>query len=161
MKMLGRRSFLRVLGAAPLAGRAADEAVVKELGGIGVLGSTSCPMSAGFGEAIGSQTSSIMPGQLVGQSWWSATAKRNAMRSILANKDRNAEIRAILYRSHRRIHHIDPDIGGRQSWSLAAKVVYQRQRLVDQEVKESIQDATPWQAVNEWVENQLKVFLLR
>lgn len=160
MKLFGRRSFLRALGAAPLAGRAAAEAVTKELGGIGVLGGPAQgPMPAGLGEAIGNTTRGRAY-QEAGRGWWSETAKREAMRSILANKDHDAEIRTLLYQSHRRIHHLDPDIGGRMSWSLAAKITYQRQRFVDQEIKGSLQDATPWQAINNWVENKLKGFLI-
>lgn len=151
MKLFGRRSFLRVLGAAPLAGRAAAEAVAKELNQIGLSGGV--PHGATLRDAVSNQTNAI------GHQGWNTLARREAMRLILSDKKRDAEIRSILSQNYRRIHQIDPDIAGRHSWSLAAKIVYQRERFVDQEIAEVCHEASPWHAARKWVEDQLKNFL--
>lgn len=159
MKLFGRRSFLRVLGTAPLAGRAAAEAVAKELNQIGLSGGV--PHSATLRDVVSNSANSI--GE-VGQSLmpmsngWNTLARREAMRLILSDKQRGAEIRSILSQNYRRIHQIDPDIAGRHSWSLAAKIAYQRQRCVDQEIAE-VHEASPWHTARNWVEDQLKNFL--
>lgn len=161
MKMFGRRSFLRALGTAPLAGRAAAEAVAKELGHISTITGQG-PAPSSLRDVVSGSTGSAL--NRVGEqsvNFWLPGARRKAMGFILADKARDAEIRAILSRQHKRISQIDPDIGGKMSWSLAAKVAYQRQRFVDEEMTEIFTEVSPWQAGRNWVEDQLKNFLLR
>lgn len=159
MKMFGRRSFLRALGAAPLAGRAAAEAVAKELGQIGSIGvAGACtPLPSGLRETISGQPAGLA-NAMTGS--FTSVARRKMMEGVLADKESKDEINSILYLCHRNIHHLDHDIGSKQSWSLAAKITFQRQRLVATELEVSVVEATPWQDMRGWVENKLKRFVI-
>lgn len=162
MKMFGRRSFLRALGAAPLAAKAAAEAATKQLGRIGAVGFRN-ESSMSLSDIVNHQSIGATVGldNAVGNGALSRSAKREAMRMILADSKKRAEIRTLLYQSNRVISRIDPDIGGRRSWSLAAKIAYQRERFVERDLAEEFQDATAWQIMQGWVEDQLKNFILR
>lgn len=44
-----------------------------------------------------------------------------------------------------------------RSFSLAAKLCYQRQRMVQAEIREAVQEKTTWQKLRSWREGVLSV----
>lgn len=165
MKILGRRSFLRVLAAVPFAGRAAADATAKELSGLNSHLGSGIPAAgdlagAVFGSSAGQSACTNTFGGGGESRYWSAEARRGAIKIILEDRTNHAEITSTLYRCHRRIHSIDPDIGSKRSWSLAAKITFQRQRMVEIELAGAVVDASPWQDMREWVDQKIRHFLI-
>lgn len=118
---MNRRGFLQILGASPLAGRAAAKAVVEQaaanLSGIRGLDTLSNAAPA--------------PSGLNGPD----EVPREKVALLLRNAATRDMIKGFLFEQNRRIYAIDPDIAVHRSTSLAAKIVYQRQRVVEQELE--------------------------
>lgn len=160
--MIGRRSVLRLLGVGAVAGRAAAEATARDLSGlrIGGLGGPNAPPGvSALGQAIENgpgQGPANYPRE-VGN--LSRTAARGLLKTVLANPADRDELMGLLNQVHRSIYRIDPDIGGRRSWSLAAKIAYQRERNVERDIEESFRDQSPWAEVRSWWRDKvLRVF---
>lgn len=78
-----------------------------------------------------------------------------AVRLALSTPSQRAELESILYERYRRVHHLDMDLAANRSYSLAAKMCYQRQRLVEHEIGEAIADDTPYNRMRGWVDKVL------
>lgn len=132
--MSTRRNVLKMFGAAPLAARQAGEAAAKALAGVGV--NHGPPISSlgdqfgltnGVAGSIGqaSNNPNTVSSVLNFQS-----LKENAIRAVLSTKEGRGEVESILYEQYRHIGAFDPDLASNRSYSFAAKIAYQRQRLV-------------------------------
>ncbi|MCC6775652.1 MAG: hypothetical protein IT537_03290 [Hyphomicrobiales bacterium] len=91
-----------------------------------------------------------------------SVASPEQMRTALLNPFLRREIEALLYEGNRRIGAIDHDIAVMRSFSLSAKIVYQRQRNVKERIKE-LRDGDgywPWQKIQRLVLRGLGIKLL-
>lgn len=128
----GRRSFLKAFAASPLAARAAAEKVAAELSGI------SQGVGYGSGEVGGMSTSapSHPPPSVLNES---------TIRSALASAVARAEIESIFYEEGRHVSRIDYDLASKRSFSLAAKIAFQRQRNIARRMHDFANDGhTYW-----------------
>lgn len=115
---LGRRGFLRFLGAAPVAGplaaKAATDAAIADLSGIKV--------SLGMGGTAG-------PGQPGTGKEYAAVSAYVKTAGLPAFAEADFRERA------RDVHSLDPDIANKRSWSMAVKIATQRQRNYERFVR--------------------------
>jgi hypothetical protein len=114
-----RRRVLSMLGMGAAAGAAAPLSLVQkqmvESAAIGLGGIQAGPSgnnSGGIGQAP-------------------AAASPATWRLAMADPDLRAEIRSLLFEQHRFVDRLDPDLAGMRSFSLAAKLCFQRQRNVE------------------------------
>lgn len=133
---MNRRGFLGALSRAPiigaLAGRQLAQKATADLAGI----------------TLGGAGVSGMPsdsGSLSDDQWHRALSLPFARQALESD----------LYGYHRTIGAIDYDIAAMRSWSLAAKVTYQRQRRVAEHI-ESLQHGWAWSRLNKRAANMLK-----
>lgn len=124
--MLARRKFLGMVAASPVAAKMAAEAAAANLAGLrlGGAGYLGVPQAIAGGEIT-----------------------KGAWRLAVANKDALKEIRSLLFERQRHVNSIDHDLAAKKSFSLAAKVAYQRERNVQRE----LEDMT-----NEWSWSRLE-----
>lgn len=122
---MNRRSILGVIAGAPFAGKAIAETAVG-----GVLGIP--PPSQGYVDSAGQCAANRISEPLVERS--------AALRTVLADKQAMSEIRDEMFREHRVVLSIDPDIMAMRSWSPMAKVTFQRQRNVERAIEEAFGD---------------------
>lgn len=137
--MTTRRSALRALVALPFAGKAAAESAAASLSGI----------REGLGH------SAIYPNALssVGPTH-SEPTKAQVTRALLDPKARQ-EIESILFQQeYRSVSFIDADIAVHRSFSLSAKIAFQRQRNVERHLEGMGADSA-WRQV----QNALHKFL--
>jgi hypothetical protein len=140
--MMARRSALRALVALPFAGKAAAERAAASLSGIR--------------DGLGAAGIYNEPQTSVGHP---ATASREATnaqitRALLDPKTRQ-EIESILFQQeYRSVSVIDADIAVHRSFSLSAKIAFQRQRNVERHL-EGMSADSPWRQV----QNALQKFL--
>ena len=117
--MIGRRAALQAIGLGALAAPAAARQVAADtIGGLNARG-----LVGGAGQVMSAQTSS-----------WERAAL------AFADKDTREAIRASFYRQHKSIHILDADIANKRSFSLAAKIAFQRQRNVETEMESILSD---------------------
>lgn len=74
----------------------------------------------------------------------------DAVLKALDSPARRAEVEAILYEQYRYIGRVDYDIAVCRSFSYAAQIAYQRQRMVEQEIRDTVREQTPWQQLQGW-----------
>lgn len=132
-----RRSFLQVLGGAPFA---AKQVAIKGMDAL-VAGGPTPSMSPimdhlpGIDRYSGSAEQGTIGGQTnpTPSRWKMVTkeAARDALRNALKKPEQLREIKALLYEQHRTVYILDPDLLYNKSLSPAAKIAYQRQRIVD------------------------------
>lgn len=134
---MNRRGFLAVLSRAPvvgaIAGKMMAEQAAGQMAGIsltgGVVGPSGAPSST----------------------WVNENDPTTSQRQLaLRIPGVRAQIESLLYEQERRIGFIDPDIAVMRSFSLNAKIVYQRQRMVARELS-LLQEGewlSPWRRVN-------------
>lgn len=132
---MNRRRALALFARAPIVGaiagkQIADEAVGKLISG-GHSGLLSGLGASGVTQPAG--TSKIA----LSHTHYQAALRLPAVRSV---------IEAMLYEESRTVHAIDPDIAVMRSFSLAAKVAYQRQRNVARRLQD-MQNPYPWQRI--------------
>ena len=130
--MLGRRRFLHMLGATPLAAKMAADAEVAKLSGIdqrglsgdfsGGASNNEPPSGAGFGEQTPYRERVIKA-----KNWLRITG----MPEVLL-----AEIRE----QNRYVSTLDPDIAAKRSWSMAVKVLTQRERNIARAIASYTED---------------------
>ncbi len=136
---MNRRGFMGAMGGAAVAGRKmAEEVAIRLTGHIadnGGLGPYTYPMADG--PATGNAENSR------------ADWKRG-----LASKFLRPQLESLLYECHRQVTRIDPDIGVMRSFSLNAKVTFQRQRNVERDI-ETRQSEYPYTKM----QNLIKGFL--
>lgn len=135
-----RRSFLGFMAAAPIAGKAvAEEAIAKRAGiniaGVGARSGLGAPM----GDGIATNPTPLQ------------------YKAALANPVTRAIYEGLLYEQERFVYAIDQDIGVHRSVSLAAKIVYQRQRNVSRHIR-AVQDEYPWSRMTKLIKDTLGVF---
>lgn len=125
--MLGRRSFLRGAAAAPFAAKPIAEQAVKQLSGISMgtqLGGFSVPNSFNL----------EVPPMAPSEGQWLR---------VLGDRVLRKELESIYYERERDIGRIDHDIACLRSFSVSAKIAYQRERNVKRTV-EGLGDRDGW-----------------
>lgn len=141
MKKVGRRSFLQLLGAAPVA--------VQDMAGRISFNSGGPPHAELRHALLETCGTNLAPqAQVQASPLFTQAVQNRALRTVLANGDR--EIEALCYEAHRNVYHIDADIAGRRSWSIAAKISYQRQRNVQREIQDTVLEDTSWHRIQGW-----------
>jgi hypothetical protein len=121
--MIGRRRLLQLIGAAPLtapaAAKLAIEASEAALAGVTTSGFRgNMPPQQPVAAFTGEQTT-IRPFD------YSA-----AVRAVMKSAELRAEYESSLYQRFRHVPALDPDLANKRSFSLAAKIAFQRQRNV-------------------------------
>lgn len=134
----GRRSFLRLLAVSPIAGKAAAEAAAARLSGLEI------------GGVDGVNTRGIMPSSV-------GDPTPDDHLRILSMPGKRTEIRSMLFERERRVSSIDPDIACHRSWSLNAKIAFQRQRNVEEAMREMV-ETTIWRRIDNFIRDSLKPF---
>lgn len=118
---MGRRGFFRAALAAPAAAQAAQDAIVKEFTGIGM----------GF-DLLGDTKDNPAPPQAYTNGVPAAEFERT--RRALSNPVNREAARSLLFEQNRYIHRLDHDLASKRSFSLAAKITFQRQRVVERDL---------------------------
>jgi hypothetical protein len=125
--VLARRSILRVLGlgsvVSPLAVKAAADKTIADLSGIAAHN----PPSPGIGLSGG------MPQTSDSISWKSKVLRWLATRSLPDWFEDEMRLR------NRHIGYLDPDIAAKRSWSMAVKVLTQRERNIERAKHDAIE----------------------
>lgn len=129
-----RRKFFAFAGSAPLAARVAADKAISEIAHINSTGLAS-------GEPMGNVA--LTPGQY---------------RLALLNPYTLRSVEALLYEQERNVYNIDLDLAMCRSFSLAAKVTYQRQRNVEKRLKE-MRYGYSWDRLSDMVKKALGLFL--
>ena len=130
--MKSRRSFLRVMGAAPLVAKTAAEEAAKSLAGIGL--SSGVQLNPAMSQA----------GIPVGANYTHPSAAN--ISQMLLDKAFRELVEEAAYQNNRHVSYIDHDLASKRSFSLAAKVTFQRQRNVAREVDGYAREhVSPWQ----------------
>jgi hypothetical protein len=130
---MNRRKFFGAMAAAPAAAKMAAETAAAELSKIhvGALGGAEMP-SAAYGQ------------QIMGASGSSGLDPRNLLKRALMDPQKRAELRSLMFERNRHVPSIDPDIACYRSFSLNAKVTFQRQRNVERGFQEDLGESG-WQ----------------
>lgn len=141
--MLARRRLLSLLGMAPVAGpamaRQAMEAMTAELAGVSVAGSGSDVMlPSGARETPVSGSGAIFD-------------QRKALRAVLQTPKLRAEYESMMYERRRHVGRLDFDIANKRSFSLAAKITFQRQRNVEREIAEDAAEVSYWDMTQQFL----------
>lgn len=132
---LGRRAFLSRLGigvvAAPAAAKQVMEKAAADLAGVGTSGLS-------YGVSSGAPATESAPRPNIDP--------RKALRNLLSNTALREEYLTAMYERNRHVGSLDLDLASKRSFSLAAKVTYQRQRNVARQIDEdSHADGPLWQ----------------
>ena len=134
--MIGRRQALRALGVGALAAPAA----ARDIASNAISG-----INMGYG-TTGSQQSGVALG--------GGTPPWERARAAFANKDTLATIRSALFEQNKVVTHLDADLASKRSFSLAAKIAYQRERNVQAEIDRMSLDyltAHPWSIIEKFM----------
>lgn len=155
--MIGRRSVLKFLGASPIVAREAAEQAAKSLSGV-TRGGMGMP-GLDIRDIVRADAPSTFPmndcanivGQQTGSDWRVVREMRDKIiLDALRTKESRRELETILYENHRTVHGLDHDIAANRSWSLAAKLVYQRQRNVERDIEHTMMNQNPWERARDW-----------
>lgn len=134
---MNRRSILQLFAAAPvgapLAAKAAVESAAAELSKINAVG---------VGEAGPTNPS---PGMSL------ADPTREQTHFALRVPETRAAIVSELYEQERRIWSIEPDLAVKRSFSLSAKIAFQRQRNVERRLAEMEAGLPLWQRLSKLI----------
>lgn len=142
--MIGRRSVMRLLAGAPFVGKLAGENAALALMQAPLA---QPPRPMGFLQSTGASAASPVEGN---QAQVMTPAVRRAIfKAALGIKDVNAEYEAILYARNRRVLVLDSDLAVNKSYSLAAKICYQRQRNVAIDRRDDTEIGT-WERANQF-----------
>lgn len=133
---LGRRAFLQHLGigvvAAPAAAKQVVDKAAADLAGLNVVGSAGidAPPSAPYPSADATDV----------------LKHRKTLRHLLTNPVLRDEYVSAMFVRNRHVGTLDLDLANKVSFSLAAKVTFQRQRNVARQIDEdSHEDGPFWQ----------------
>jgi hypothetical protein len=129
---IGRRKFFQVFTAAPLVAKQAAEQVAGRLAGMADLD------MPGFGVPRGSAPSS------------SAEPSTTDFQRAFLDRALRPQLERLIYEEERYIGRIDPDLAVLRSFSLSAKIAFQRQKNVALRI-EQMQQEWPWQRLNKLV----------
>ena len=123
-----RRRFFSVMGVSPLAAKAVADKAIADISGVSVSGlTTNGPPLADGGQLSASQ-----------------------YRIALSNPTLRCAIEGMLYEEERKVYQIDSDMASKKSWSLNAKVAFQRQRNVEARIK-YMSEEYAWNRVQRFV----------
>lgn len=139
---LGRRAFLRFTALSPLAAKKAADAAAAELSGT---------IIAGHGNWYGSGDA---PSN--GSSGMDEPTKTD-WRRMLSNDVNRSEVESVMFEDERKVGFIEPDIAVARSYSLNAKIAYQRQRNVERRLRQ-LQEEWPWQKLEGIGKRIMKAF---
>lgn len=128
---IGRRKFFQALTAAPLVARQAAEQAASRLTGVAVD-------MPGFGAPRGAPSQS------------SAEPSTTDYQRAFLDRALRHQVERLIYEEERYIGRIDPDLAVLRSFSLNAKIAFQRQRNVTLRIKQ-MQEEWPWQRVKKLV----------
>jgi hypothetical protein len=128
-----RRSFLQVLGGAPFAAKQVAIKGMDHLTAGGPAPSMSPILDHLPGVMSGAAQGGYNETNPTPPRWKMITkeAARDALRGALKKPEQLREIKALLYEQHRTVYVMDPDLLYNKSFSPAAKIAYQRQRIVE------------------------------
>lgn len=130
MKAGTRRGFLKLMAAAPLAKRAVEEEATKALTGIG---------STGHMHVVAGGVAPSLGGGMI---------QHGDVAKALLNSAFRAELESIAYATNKQVNFLDVDLATKKSFSLAAKVTFQRQRNVQREIEAyATEPKSVWQYV--------------
>lgn len=152
-----RRSFLKLLSAAPLAARGVAGKALDAL----VVGGNVSPVLSNLSGVVSEAGNGILGGATQGQTSQQFTnltkaAAQDILRKAIQKPETRREIEAILYEDHRQVFALDPDLLYNRSISPAAKIVFQRQRLVARALDYEIsQKETTWNRLRNKIQNIL------
>jgi len=135
-----RRKFFGLMAAAPAAGRAMAEELMAKQTNIIANG-----LSAGYGNPVASTGGWVSEPT---QPQWQIALKNPALKQL---------IESTLFESEKRVGSIDPDIACMRSFSLNAKIAFQRQRNVALRITQ-MQEDYPWQQMLKKVRAGLGLF---
>lgn len=124
MKKIGRRGFLGVMGASPFVGKAVVEDAIEQLNNGAVLRSGLVSMSAkDTGQA---SNPAIYP-----KDWWPS---QEHFRIATMHPKIRSELESMYFEGLSRVTELDHDLAIKRSWSVSAKIAFQRQRIVKGQV---------------------------
>lgn len=153
-----RRGFLQVLGGTALAGRKVAEETARKLIGVHIGSGTPLIQSLGntlkeegFAGPIAQSGTDHHRGIVDWQ-----RLRNKAVEAALADKQQRRELESILYRRYRNVYQLDPDLACNKSFSMAAKLAYQRQRLVENELDRGLEDNKEWHDIQSWRDKVLR-----
>jgi hypothetical protein len=149
-----RRRFFSFMAAAPIGAKAAAE----QLAGIASVGSYGQRNAVGSGGLSGLFSDGPVGGNssLPTVAGLTRLQKQGALRAALLSPEVHARIESIIFEDNRMVAHIDHDLASKRSFSLAAKVTFQRQRNVARQMSYDVLEQTPWRRLNEWSETVFK-----
>lgn len=116
---IGRRSFLKFLPTAGVAVRSAAEAVARDLAKVEVSGLG----NSSYGEPLSSGA-------------FANDKNEKLLSQALQSEKMFGEIESLSFENNRFVSRIDPDIAVMRSFSLNAKICFQRQRNVALDMQE-------------------------
>lgn len=145
-----RRSFLQAFGGSVLSARQIAENAVKNAG-----------LSLGSGMPNGSLAEELKHGgnnpagaygEIQDEGWFNwKVLREKALDAALKDKNNRDEIESILYKRYRNHNYLDPDLAYNKCYSMAARLCYQRQRLVENELNKGLDSSyADYQAVDGW-----------
>jgi hypothetical protein len=134
---MNRRRFFGLMAAAPMAAKTVAESAAADLARLKVSG-----LVDGGSISGGGIYGTPMPAQgAVGD-------PRAMLKRALLDPKKRAEIESLLFERYTAVGAIDPDIACYRSFSLNAKITFQRQRNVERALQEELGEAT-WQRWHE------------
>lgn len=149
--MSSRRSFLRLMGLSPIAAKAAADKAIADLSGTNLSGMAFTPPE--YGNTGWQSLSSGAKASGPFDAGIETHAGRSKLLRLACKIPKLAqEFEAELYEKHRYVGSLDTDIAIKQSFSLAAKITFQRQRNVERN-RESLcsEEGSSWETQDEFV----------
>lgn len=123
--MLGRRHFLRMIGVGAVAAPAASKIALKELSEESMSKLSAISQGVGYAGSPGAN-GSIGAYNVPAETWT----------KHLRNKVFRAQLEDLLWEKHKQVCFIDPDLACMKSFSLNAKIAFQRRKNVERELKD-------------------------
>jgi hypothetical protein len=133
---MNRRRFFGLMAAAPVAARTVAESAAADLSRVRVSGLVDGGAIASGGSFGGPVTNSPM------------VDPRAMLKRALLDPNKRAEIESMLFERNQAVGAIDSDLACYRSFSLNAKIAFQRQRNVQRALQEELGEAT-WQRWHE------------
>lgn len=131
--MIGRRSFLRILGlAAPGAPLAAKAAVDAEIAKLAIPGNYPSALAGVAKYGLG-DLGPAAQGQIAPKDWVHPHIQMGDYIKLFGRLPQHVE-QNVRNRSQY-VTHLDPDIANKRSWSMSVKIATQRQRNYEREVE--------------------------
>lgn len=142
---VNRRSFVKAFGALPFVGNAVAGAQAAKLAGI--CSPNAAEMALGVS---GDQTANVGPSRQFDQ--------RAVLRKLMESPEARAEFESLLYQQNSHVPYLDVDLATKRSFSLAAKVTFQRQRNVRRALEHDWLHENPWRGAHDFLRDFAKRF---